>query len=476
MHQTHLPFICNPFSPAPAAQAARRFEPNARMFTRSGSALITAIVFALIVALTLAGVGILTVSHYSLAHVEADSTAALDLAEAGINYELTKITDNAANADAINNNYQPASNIDAQLRGAFYVRCTDPANMTGAWNGKGPVMIVCTGKINGAQRTVSIQAVPASSFYIAYAAGTGTKGGQVSFNGENASVVSQGVDNGELGTDGKVYINPNVTTKPSIPKVAFDGPNAGWYNNQDPGGYSAVVNPKPVAWTSVTQKISDASANTAGGLSQTNDNGLATYEDNSPAIINNKISNTGSDPSHTVITLHGKPAINGVVQTANYYLTTLSLTGNSDLQFDNSDGPINIYYVAPTNTTGAGGVIQGAHSKYDLKDKPGHNVNLFSSSPGNLILNPNSKGEEVEMGIYAYDTVTQNGKTQAFGGVNLSDNLKFKGQIIADKINVYNNVTITGQRGYFDTPSEYYAFAGNWQEISSNGTYGGANQ
>ncbi len=472
MHRPKPSTLYPPPLPAPTARATCRSANADRERRTRGSALITAIVFALIVALTLAGVGTLTVSHYALAHVEADSTSAMDLAEAGINYELTRITNNTADADQPNGQYQPATIIDASLRGSFYVRCVDPAT-GGTWNGKDKVTIVSTGIINGAQRTVSINAAPSGTFYTVYGAGTANKGGQTAFNG------SGDIIDGIVGTDGKVYVNPNAAPRPVVQKLVFNGPNSGWYNNQDPGGYTSITNVKPVAWQSVTQKINSNFSGGESTLAQNNDNALATFNDGTPAIDGTGLTTDGSVPGHEIITLHSKPPVNGVVQTTNYYLTRLQVTQAGSIQFDNTNGPINIYYVAPSTSSGAGAAIRGGESKVSPSDVLGHNVNLYSSATGSLLMAPDSTNAPVEMGIYAYDTVEQSNGPQAFGSVTLQDNLNFEGQIIANKVNISNNVHIKGQPGYFETPDEYYAFSGNWREWAgdgSSGIYGGGNQ
>lgn len=478
MHQLRPSASYTSLLPALMAQAVCRPANAAHRQRTRGSALITAIVFALVVALTLAGVSLLTVSHYSLAHVEASSTAALDLAEAGINYELTKLTNNVADADQPSSAYRSASDIDASLTsGTFQVYCEDP-NTKGTWDPKvsKKVLITCTALINGARRTVQIAAQPSGTFYTVYGAGTANKGGQTAFNG------SGDVIDGIVGTDGKVYVNPDVTPRPTVQKVIFNGPNSGWYNNQDPGGYTAITNAKTVAWQSVAQKISSNFEGGESALAQNNDNAMATFDDGTPAADGNGLTTNGSIPGHQVITLHSKPPLNGVVQPTNYYLTVLQVNQAGSIKFDNTKGPIDIYYVAPKTSSGAGAAIRGGESAVSPLLTPGHNVNLYSSATGSLLMTPDgTKAPDgtqvpVEMGIYAYDTVEQSSGTQAFGSVTLQDNLNFKGQIIANKVNISNNVHITGQTGYFETPDEYYAFSGNWQELSSSGSNGGANQ
>src|SRR5438045_838138 len=66
---------------------------------RYGGVLVSTLAFTVVVSLLLAGIATLTVSHYARARVESDYTASLDLAEAGINYELRKISQDTNQAD-----------------------------------------------------------------------------------------------------------------------------------------------------------------------------------------------------------------------------------------------------------------------------------------------------------------------------------------------------------------------------------------
>lgn len=470
--------------PAPNTRAAYRCAPAAHKRRARGSALITAVVFALIVALTLAGVSLLTVQHYSLAHVQADSTSAMDIAEAGINYELTRITNNVADADQPNGQYQSADNIDASLRGSFYVRCLDPAT-GGTWNGKNKVTIVCTGVVNGAQRTVSIDAAPSSTFYTMYSTGPGS---YTEFRGNNAIV------NGIAGTEGSFYIDPNLSSKPQIKSIVFNGGANAGFAPSDPGGYATVHNPKTVGWETVTSILDKRFSGGQSYLESNNDNSLATVSGtpastgethpDGKAILTNDLSVTGTE----VVTLHGKPG------GANYYLTGVTMLDHTDLKLDATKGPINIYYL---NSEGKGQFIRGGHSVdadgNPLKDaqgnilgaklgddgKPVNPINIYTSATGTLNLDPNDANDEVDMGIYAYDTKDYYGHQRIYGGVSLNGSLNYHGQIIANSITVKDGAQITGTQGYFDQPNEYYAFSGNWREWAGNGSsgvYGGGNQ
>jgi hypothetical protein len=433
---------------------------------RCGSALITAIVFALIVAITLAGLGTLTVSHYTLAHTQADSAAALDLAEAGVNFELNYLTTNGGQAEPTGT-INPASQIDPSLNGTFTVSCKnlDGTDWAGPTLTLKTVVITSTATVNGSTRIVRIQGKPTGTFYTMYSTDV-AKGAFTQFLGSNSSV------DGVSGTDGNLLIASSLITMPKITSIVFNGQYAQWYNNKPVSGYSTVVNSKPVVWPTVTSLLNRQIPGGADYLSQpsNNDNNLAILTD--PAhqsgqpqagIVRNKLSTSGSQ----TVTLVGKPG------GANYYLNSISMSDQSDLVFDNSKGPINIYYL---NNSGKQQILRGGHSTQSLTDNPANRVTMYLSATGDMVIRPNANNDEIDMGIYAYDIKKIDGDVTDFGDVVLDDNVNFKGQIIANEITINNNVTVTGQRGYFETPEELFGFNGAWEELNSDLNIGGGSQ
>src|ERR1700694_3503931 len=111
--------------------------PNQRK--RPGSALISALVFTVITAICLAGIGTLSVSHYNRASVEGDYAAALNLAEAGINYEIRKISRDATTADQAGSSTPPGTTVSFG-GGTFRVYCSNRDGTT-PWASPNPLYI-----------------------------------------------------------------------------------------------------------------------------------------------------------------------------------------------------------------------------------------------------------------------------------------------------------------------------------------------
>ena len=416
-----------------------------------GNALITSLVFAVVIALILAGIGTLTVSHYSYAHTEADSAAALDLAEAGINYELHKITENIGQADVGSGNTYAAATLDPSLTGTFNVTC---ANRDGSpWNASTAqqISIYCTGVVNGAQRTVRIDAQPTGAFYTTYSLY------YTRFNNDNAIV------NGVCGTNQYIAIpNDDPNQRPTITSVALNGPGARW-SPSDPGGYKQVANSKPVTWNTVDAIMNKTFSGGANYLATHNDNALATMTQ--PGVPGQQSGIQGSQMSamgSEVVTLKGKAG------GANYYLTDILFDDNSSLQFDTTNGPISIWY--NPSASAAGVYLRGCNV---VNGPLSNHVLFYSAGAGIVQVQPDTNNDRIDMGLYAYNL---NSTGRQIGGITLSGAQTFHGQVVGNSITINNAAQITGEKGYFDIPEEYFAFSGNWCELDSNGNIGGGTQ
>ena len=446
-------------SPRPLRRGFGAFAP--------GSALISALIFTVIIALALAGMGTMTVSHYNLASTQSASEEALDLAEAGINWELHKLTNSGiGSADYGGTTYNASDQISPNLQGTFTVSCAtqDGSALTANTT---PFTITCTASIRTATgvagRAVRVNAQPYSTFYTLYS--------MKSTNYLQNGIVVDGVS----GTNGTQSVSNGVSVNPVIKSVVFNGKNSKWANTP-PDGYSVVHNPNPLNMQGTSDIVN---AKFPGG-----ENYLATHNDNDLAVIDDPNNASAPPPlatdQHSLntqgnqkVTLKGKPG------GANYYLTSINMQDHSNLILDNTNGPINIYYL---NKNGLGSFMRGGHALKSLQDAPGNTVKMFMSATGGVNIDAAepipgvTNSTEVDMGIYDYDTYIYNNKPYGFGYVNMGTNVNFKGQIIANDINISGSTNILGQKGYFDTPNEYYGFSGAWMELNGAGVAGGANQ
>src|SRR5579871_4828215 len=206
-----------------------------------GGVLLATLAYVAVVGMVMAGMLSLTVSHYSRSRTESDYSNALAVAEAGINYELNKISVTPTGADQSASPYtQSLLDNYSQAAGSFTVYVTPRTGVTvgsGTWTSPNDLFIFSTGTVNGISRTVR---VGAKSY-------TGA-GGTVPYAlfGISQGILNGGVTiNGNIGTDGGpgdpaedaygqgLLMNGVVNLTGN---VTFNGPGSGWWDNNTAQG------------------------------------------------------------------------------------------------------------------------------------------------------------------------------------------------------------------------------------------------
>jgi Tfp pilus assembly protein PilX len=219
---------------------------------RRGGILISTLAFVVIVSILMAGVGTLAVSHYARAKTESDYAAALNLAEAGINYEIRNISLNmVTNSNAIDRAYPSGGQNGAYtgavsgITGAYtvkvYAENSDGTLANTSWAPPSPAIIRSTGTVNGVSRTVQIEGTRKSLFDIYALFGidsTSWNGGvivngtfgtnnSISISGSSGEVYGSIIYNGSSGstfpsgqTTGGVSYEPTKTTWPTVNTLA----------------------------------------------------------------------------------------------------------------------------------------------------------------------------------------------------------------------------------------------------------------
>lgn len=139
-----------------------RNQQVSRASDRSGMALISVLAFVLITSIFVGTLAIFSVSHRGRVQNEADYAKTLDVAEAGLNYELQKVSVDSTQADAAPGKQININDTNGKVVGACVVYCqntdgTSPWDPNLATNG-GKVKVVSSGAFNGLSRIVQSQA------------------------------------------------------------------------------------------------------------------------------------------------------------------------------------------------------------------------------------------------------------------------------------------------------------------------------
>lgn len=232
-----------------------------------GASLIMALVFTLITSVILGVIGTFALANLNKATVDSDYMAALNIAEAGINYELqwisqdTSDANRAHQANPANGQNGPYTGSISGIPGTFtvYVTQWDENDPDGPglspWYAPQDLLVTSIGTVNGVTRVVHARGVRKSIFdeYALYAIEEGT------FSGGGASSTSTQIW-GNLGTNGDVTFNGSLDTDIVVGDVNLNGGTA---TTSDEGS-NVIANPDPVEFPTIPEI---AEAMWTGGLS-----------------------------------------------------------------------------------------------------------------------------------------------------------------------------------------------------------------
>ncbi len=376
-----------------------------------------------IVTVMVMAMGTLAVSGRGRADTDSRYAAALDLAEAGINSEFRRITQNVDSAT-------PPSGGTWEFGGGTYTVRTTMLDGSTAWDKTSlPFLITSKGVYHGVSRTVSVHA------------GLFGQGGNYSLFGVKAGVVdtlkgSAITISGNLGTNGQLSFAGSPTIGGSID---FYGPTSGW-SGGTPSGYTSNHFEDPVTWPTVE---SIANQQVSGGLTY-----LAGHNDNALCA---SIAGTTLAANKGTITLVGKPG------GANYYFTNVNMGGNSTILMDNTLGPITIW-CGPSGGTGTfrfqGGTATVRSSVDDTKP-----VRLYSASSSDVTFQGNAS---IDCGLY-------NVNEAGLGKINLGGTPDVYGPIITNYFNLNGTVNLHYVPRMFKPISNGYygVVSGTWAEIGA---------
>lgn len=401
---------------------------HSRATSHRGGALVSAIVFVLIISLGLAAMGKLAVSQYENTLLDNNYASALSMAEAGVNFEYRSISTNTSSADQIS--LQNPQGVTYSLGpGTFTVYCENKDGST-PWSPPNNLYVVSTGTVNGVSRTVKVstKGYNQTGPYAVFALKNGTLNGVPKINGS-------------VETDGQLLFNggPTVTGP-----VVFNGAGSGWSGSNDDSKYQTVYNSNPVPWPTVDQIANKDFPQ--GGLTW-----LATHNDDSLV----------SAISGTTLTINGNKTVTlvGKAGGANYYLTSLVCNGNGGIQFDNTLGTVTIW-MGPNNGTGSC-TLNGGVAAVSMSQDPTKACRIYSALASTVTLNGNCN---LDGGVYAYD-VNKNGQT--IGAITNNGTPTVNGSILAPNITLNGTPTINYTSGYFQSSGVgYYGFDNSWDELN----------
>ncbi|MCX6362059.1 MAG: hypothetical protein NT029_19850 [Armatimonadetes bacterium] len=428
--------------------------------SRRGAALVAAVMLSACLTIVVSSSCLQTVSELKVSSTELHYERALHLAEAGANAYISRLTFGASTYASLPPLYQYPGGVaptiaefKAGVAAGTYAITPYPAGSSNGYFagsvGKpgSSVTVVSFGVSNGIVRSVTVRANQAQApidvdgttltppgDYVFYAISA--------FTAQNNVIVS-----GHSGTNGAITIQNNVVFNGG--NLDLNGPGAS-ITSQNNCAFTKVVNTDAITWPTVDEialKLYPNSGSTApGGLAY-----IATHNDNT-AIVRN---GTAGSSATTISLGNGKTLrFPSKVGGSNYYLTSATLQNNVSVTFDNSNGPITIWFGPSGGSGGWTGQnnVTWTKTTNDDVNKP---VKFYFGTQAGLIGQNNFS---CNVGLYAYNKV--NGAP--IGAMTVQNNLGFRGSCVANTITAQNNASFGNE--YFKPKGAYYYKRYAWGE------------
>lgn len=445
-----------------------------------GGALISALTFASVTTLVIAGVGTLMLSHSDRVRVEAAHSKAIHLAEAGINYEMDWISLDPNNEDQPHHIFpsggQSGMKAVAVGKGKFEVGIV--AEDGSPWKPGNPMKVISTGTYDGVSRTIEAVGRPQSAF--------GGLSSQHNFGVFGLTNVRlNGATNkikGNLGTNGTVSFNPNRSSMVTGDLVFFgSNPNISGSNVYKESTAKSFPTVDELAAQRFTGGLTYLKANNDNAKLKKFNPGLLNY------LLNNLVSAgftrstwtlSNSCFSGLVADLHAgdKPKKSGgyryntdsdglygkkvlIMPPGNYYFENVSVTsGSFAILVDNASGPVNIW-IGGRCTMG-----DSLNCTIILTDPDPSTFRIYYGKKADLSVNGTTWLPGV---IYAVDSsktssVTMSGNTTIYGSV-------FAWYVRLNGTNTIEHPGPGSTIGYYGDPVVGYGYGGHWREVNAQG-------
>jgi hypothetical protein len=437
-------------------------------------AFVLALTAVVIISTLVVGALLASVSHLHLSYVNNCYANALDLAEAGVNWELWKISHDFLSAD----NSPATVELPADSGRSFEVH-VEAYPGGGGWGGLGPFWVISTGTVDGVSRTVRL-----------VARGYGLAGLYAVFGIDSLNIGGNATINGASGTNGTVTIsgNPNLNGN-----FIYCGTAGGDMVTPTPPGevmYTPLAESFPTvnelanlrAWEKYGVQTSlgvDFFHTSQAGVPY-NDN--ANIVDTTGAPININAYRVGPqtflqaetddnpylEDGITPNPLYGKRVI--VLGPGDYYFEGFDVQGANGIKIDDSEGIVNIW-LGPGGGLGSADIINGSCLFFTSQD-PSH-CNIYQGSKRSLMLTGTM---DMYANLYAYNG--PDGSGDYYGIIDILGDGNIWGSVIGyDVRKTTGSATVnfpssggTGPGGTGPGPSPgepifFYGFEQGWEEV-----------
>ncbi len=396
---------------------------------------------------------LLSASHLALSHANNCYANAMNLAEAGVNWELWKISRNTASADQ-----SPVTVEYPSGSGRTFTVRIEPESGGGPWAPPAQLWVISTGIVDGARRTVRVRAggENISGEYALFGLDSLTIGG-------NAGVV------GAMGTNGVTTVNgePNLDGNFWYCGSAAGGEDVTSLVNET--GHQAYHAAVPEYFPTVNELADQRALDHYGTTTAQGVDFFRTHNDNAQItdLNGNPVTLSAYQLTHASFNglpagADGRPVIN--LPPGDYYLEYLDITAQDALTIDSLAGLVNIWLGPAGGYAGnARDTINGAGLVFT-----GHDVTQFHLYEGSRReLRMNGTMDFYGM-VYAYNGPDASGNY--YGSAVLNGTGHITGSVIAwDVVKTTGDFTIIfPSEGGAEVPGDptlFYAYQ-DWEEVN----------
>ena len=305
-----------------------------------GVALITTLALLLMLSLAVAGAGTYAVGHLNFMRRNGDYALAIELADAGANFELRYISDNEYTAAPAHQASSPYVGTIPGLAGQYTVWVTN-TDGSSPWSPPNPYVIHAVGQVNGATRQIDVAghgesmfqpySVLGSTLVLVTGAGSQISGNVASMTDVDLSgafgtpITGETILAGPLAigpTNATTFRRPNAIILPTIDQIVngtlYNGWN--WLTSNAPLNRANQNVREFQAGATGTTPLTAATTQAAGGP-WTGTNAQ------SETLATSDVQNLNNGPD-------GTPTI--VLPPGDYYFTNVNLTGGVHLILDSA--------------------------------------------------------------------------------------------------------------------------------------------
>lgn len=435
--------------------------------------MLTTLVLSLVVSLLLAASGAVAVSHYSRSTRETDYAAAIQAADAGVNWQLREISLDPSDTTKPCQASSPCSRTIPGTPATFTVFITNEDGSS-PWVAPNTGILTSDGAFNGITRRVQIKGSKKSIFdeYAIFATYSGSGTEVLTFNGTGSIINGNVGSNGQVDSDSSTQVNGLLTL--------LGGTATGT------SGSNVVTEPSTMQWPTVDEI---ANASFSGGLNwlkTNNSNGnirqFAAGNGNLDAAISANFPTSGanmyklrtSDFNSLNLAPAGVPwddsfanSMEGtktmIFPPGDYYFEECDIAGGNSIMIDNRNGAVRIWI----NTASSGPVNQDTiNANFYYADSAPSKFRLYYNKCQSLSLGGNTT---FNGGFYAWKEGCPENKLpslQFTGGSTIN------GSVIGGTITVAGGTIVNFPNdgaGGADDYSLWFGFRGDWKEMAIPG-------